>query len=67
MSLLTALIVENSHILSRIYFIVLKQILDQTWKAFNTKFELQWKDRESSSQVRQILGLPRELVTLILG
>ena len=36
-----------------------KSKLDQTWKAFNavnTKFEPQWKDRESSYQVRQILA-----------
>ena len=39
----------------------------QTWKAFNTKFEPQWKDRESSYQVRQILALFCKLVALILG
>ena len=38
MSLLTAFIVKNSHILAGIYFIFLKKVLEQTWKAFNTKF-----------------------------
>ena len=36
--LLTALIVENNHISSAIYFIFLKKVLDQTWKAFNIKY-----------------------------
>ena len=35
MFLLTALIAKNSHIYARIYFIFLKNILDQSWKAFN--------------------------------
>ena len=38
MSLLTGLIVKNSHILAGIYFAFLKNVLGQTWKAFNTKF-----------------------------
>ena len=38
MSLLAALIIETSHILTEIYFIFLKNVLDQTCKAFNTKF-----------------------------
>ena len=33
MSLLTALIVENGHILAGTYFIFLKNVLDQIWKA----------------------------------
>ena len=48
MSLLTALVVQNSHILAEIYFIFLKDVLNQTWKAFSTKFGPQWKDRGSS-------------------
>ena len=40
---------------------------DQTWKTFNTKFGPQWKDRESSYRVRQILTLFCILVALILG
>ena len=67
MSLLTALIVKNSHILGRIYFIFLKNILNQTWKAFNTKFGPQWKDRKSSYQVRQVLAVFCKLVALISG
>ena len=35
MPLLAALIVKNSHILSGIYFIFLKNVLEQMWKAFN--------------------------------
>ena len=54
-SSLIALIVKNSHILTRIYFIILKIILQQTWKSFKTKFWPNWKDRKSSYQVRQIL------------
>ena len=37
-SLLTALIVENSHILDGIILSFSKNVLHQTWKAFNTKF-----------------------------
>ena len=44
MSLLTVLGIKNSHILFRIYTIFLKNVLDQTWKAFNTKFGPQLKD-----------------------
>ena len=57
MSLFRALIAKNSYILSWIYFIFLKNVVDQTWKAFNTKFGPQCKDRESSYQVRQTLAL----------
>ena len=59
------LIVKNSHILAGIYFTFLK--IGVTWKAFNTKFRPQWKDWESSYQVRQILVLFCKLVSLILG
>ena len=38
-SLLTAPIVKNRHILTGIYFIFLKSMPDQTWKSFNTKFQ----------------------------
>ena len=43
MSLLTAFIVKNSHILAGIYFIFLKKALDQTEKAFNTKLDISEK------------------------
>ena len=66
MSLLTGLIVKNSHILAVIYFIFLKNVLGQAWKASNTKFGPQWKDRESSYQVTQVLVLFHNLVALIL-
>ena len=67
MSLLTALIVKNVHILAGIYFAFLKNVLDQTWKVFNTKLGPQWKDWESSHQVKQILALFCKLVIWILG
>ena len=70
MSLLAALIVETSHILAEIYFIFLKNVLDQTCKAFNAKSGSQWKDQKSGKtnyQVRQILALFCKLVGLILG
>ena len=41
MSLLTDQIVKNSHILAGIYFIFLKNVLDQTLQFFNTKFRNQ--------------------------
>ena len=38
MILLTATIVKNNDIYTRIYFIFLKLVLEQTSKSFNTKF-----------------------------
>ena len=67
MSLSTASVVKNSHILAGIYFIFLKNVLDQAWKVFNAKFGPQQKDRGSSYQVRQILALFYKLVAPILG
>ena len=57
MSLLTANFIKNSHAYARIYFIFLKNVLKQTWNAFNTKFRATWKDRKSSYQVRQVFAL----------
>ena len=42
-------------------------MLKQTWHSFNTKFQTQWKDRESSYHVRIILGLFCSSIALILG
>ena len=67
MSLSAALIVQSSHILAGIYFIFLKKVLDQTWKAFNTNFGRQGKYQESSYHVRQILAFFCKLVAPILG
>ena len=67
MFLLTAKFVKNSHILARIFFIFLKNAPKRTWNSFNTKFQPQWKDRKSSYKLRQILGLFRHLIALILG
>ena len=47
---------RNSHIWTRIFFVFLKNVLQQTWNSFNSKFEHQQKDRKRSYQVRQILG-----------
>ena len=41
--------------------------MDQSWKAFNTKFGPQSKDRKSNYWVRQFLALFCILVALILG
>ena len=67
MSLLTALIVKNSRILAVIYFTFLKYVLNQTWKAINTKLVPRWKDWDGSYQIREILGLFSKLVALSLG
>ena len=50
MSLLSALIFKNSHILARIFFMSLNNILDQTWNAFNTKFGPQ-KNSEKDPEI----------------
>ena len=104
MSLLTTLIVENSHLWARmrsshpkvflgkgvlkiccifseqlfirtpldgcfcrIHFTFVKKRSIPTWKAFNTKFRLQWKVRESSYQVRKISTLFCKLVAPVLN
>ena len=67
MLLLTTSFVNSSHIKAIIVFIFLKNVLKQTWNSFNTKFQTQWKDRESSYQVRGILGSFCHLIALILG
>ena len=48
MFLLTALIFKSGHIFIGTYFMLLKNFLDQTWNAFNTKLGPQKKDREIS-------------------
>ena len=42
-------------------------MLKQTWHSFNTKFQTQWKGRESSYHVTIILGLFCHSIALILG
>ena len=56
MSLVTTKLVKNSHTYARIVFIFLKNVLNQTWNYFNTKFQPQWEYGKSSYQVMQILG-----------
>ena len=58
---------KKSLLTARLYFIFLKNVLKQTWNAFNTKFQHQWKDHKSSYQVRQIFALSCNLIALTLG
>ena len=67
MSLLTALIVEQSYFHCNLLYLSKNKVLDQTWKAFNSKFGPHQKDREKSYQVRQVLALFNKLVALISG
>ena len=62
MSLLTAPVIKNSHTLAGLYFIFLKNILQQASKSLNTEFGPQWND----DQVRQNLAFFGKLVALIL-
>ena len=48
MSLITTLVVKNSHILDKVYLIFLKRCSNPTWKLFIAKFLPQWKDPEHS-------------------
>ena len=59
--------VENSYILTEKHFTFPKKILDQIWKSFNTKFELQWKVLKSSYEEREILAIFHTTVALIFG
>ena len=56
-----------SHILSEIYLIFLKNVLDQAWRSFKIEFGPQRKYWKKSYQVRQNLALFCNLVALILG
>ena len=42
-------------------------MLKQTWHSFNTNFQTQWKDRESSYHVTIIVGLFCHSIALILA
>ena len=66
MFLLAVKFVKNCHILVTIFSIFLKNVLKQTRSSFNIKFQPQWKDRKSSHQVRQGLGLSGHLIALTL-
>ena len=57
MSSLTALFIRNSSIFQKFTLPFYEKDRDQTGKAFITRFGPQWKDRESSYQVRLILVL----------
>ena len=56
-----------SYILAGIHFIFLKNALDQTRKAFDTKCGPQGKDWESSFEARQVLVLLCKLIALMLA
>ena len=66
MSLLTNLITENTHILSRIYFIFLKRRPRPNLKVFQYQIWTLSKDWERSNQVRPLLAILCQLVSLIL-
>ena len=42
-SLLVPLVIKDSHIFARVYFIFLKTVLKQTLKSFDTKIDLSEK------------------------
>ena len=65
--LLTTNFAKNNHIYARIFFIFLKNVLNKTWNAFNSKFWHQWKDQKSSYQVREDFALFCNLIALSLG
>ena len=68
MSILTALIVKNSHILAGIYFVFLTKRPRPNLKGFENQIWTSLKRSEKSSyQVTQILGFFCKLVALILG
>ena len=59
--------VESSHTEARIFLMILKTTVNQTWKAFNTKFSRQRKDRKSSYPGRETFALFCNLIALTLG
>ena len=58
--------VKDNHIQARIWFIFLKNLLNQTWNAFNTKFQHLWKNWKSSYQLRESFAPPCNLFALNL-
>ena len=66
MFLIKVKLVKNSHIYGCIFFIFLKNVLKQTQNSFNTKFQHHWKDKKSSYQEKQVLGLFCHLIALAL-
>ena len=67
MSLLIALIVKNSHILGWNLFYLSKKRSRPNWKAFNTKFGPQWKDRERIRESTTNFSVFCKLVALTLA
>ena len=67
MLLLTTDFVKNSLVYCRISFIFLKDVLNQTRNAFNTKFRYQSKHQKSSYQVKAAFALFCKLIALTLS
>ena len=67
MFLLTANFVKNRHIYTRIFFIFLESVLNQTENAFNTKYLGQRKDQKSSYQVREAFAISFNMIGLTLS
>ena len=63
---LTTNIVENSYIDTKILYILLKTVLNQTSNTFNTELWRQWKDRKSSYPVTEAFDLFDNLIALTL-
>ena len=66
MFFLTTNFVKNSHILAGIFFMFLKDVLNQTWNAFNTIFLRRWKGRKSSYQGSEAFTIFSILIALTL-
>ena len=67
MFLLTINLVYNNPIQARVFFIFLKNVLNQTSNAFNTTFRRQWNDRKSSYPARQDFAVFSNLIALYSG
>ena len=67
MFLLTTNFVKNCHIYTRIFFIFLESVLNQTENAFNNKYLGQRKDQKSSYQVREAFAISFNMTGLTLS
>ena len=67
MFLLTTNFVKNSHIQAKIFYIILKTLVNQTWNIFNSRFWRQLKDRKSSYLGSEAFDIFCNLIALSLG
>ena len=67
MFLLKRKFAKNCDIFARIHLNILKNVVTQIWKYFNTKIQLQWNDCKSSYQISKVLLSFGKLIALILG